>query len=176
MALTPATNRQVPDHSIMDYYEKQNYLGNQFIYTSSVTPGVTTELPILLLQNPTVVGSGFPSGYKALFVNTRKVSSTTASATAILRYYLSPTFSVAGATQTPLNLRPASPNTSQAVLSTLPTVSANGKLVFFLSSSSFVSDSDGKFVIVDPGQTLLVTAQSSSGSGTLLSSLGWFEQ
>lgn len=176
MALQPGTNRQVPDHSIMDHFEKQTYLGNQYIYSvASSEIGATSETAIILLQNPVVSTNAFPSGYTSLFVNLRKIICLTASQTAIMRLYLNPTFSAAGTAETPINLRPASPNTSIATLSVAPTVSANGTFIEILSSTPMVEDSASKLIVLDPGQTLLITAQVSSDSTFVATELAWYE-
>ena len=69
MGLTPATNRQVPDNSILDYFNKQTYLGNQYVYAvGSIEILSTSEAPYLLLTNPAVTATGFPSGYQSTFL------------------------------------------------------------------------------------------------------------
>lgn len=95
---TPATNRQVPDHSIMDAFNKQNYLGNQFIFPFNSTIASTAETALILLSNPAVTGSGFPSAYKAIFTNYMKSVCLTASQNATFRTYYAPT--ITAGTQT----------------------------------------------------------------------------
>ena len=177
MALTPGTNRQVPEHAIYDANNKQTYLGNQYIYTiGSQTPGVTTEYPLLLLQNPAVSTSAFPSGYKSLFINLKNIISLTGSASALLRVYLNPTITSAGTAQTPLNLRPLSPNTSIATLTLNPTISANGSLVEVIASQALTTFQSQLLEIIDPTQALLITVQTSTTSTAIACELGWFEQ
>ncbi len=295
MALQPGTNRQVPDHSIMDAFNKQTYLGNQFVYSSSQTSGGSSETTLYLLRNPAVTSSGFPANYTSLFVNFIKSVCITASQGVTLRAYLTPTvtagtqtvalapdvsgslnstffllngpgntnkyyvwyninsagvdpavagrtgIAVAGATNvtaanlgtatknainsaaavdftvtgtstititntsvasftaavdgsaatgftfavtsagngtavTPVNLRPASPTTSIAGLSTVPTVSANGTLLFALAAIPGSADAIAPLVILDPGKSLLVTIQATATSTVGVPNLGWFEQ
>lgn len=175
MALTPATNRQVPDHSIMDAFNKQTYLGNQFIYSLNTESLATTETPFILLQNPAVAGSGFPSGYQALFVNLLKMVCLTASQNAVMRVYLNPTFSVAGTPATAIQARPASPTASISILTIAPTVSINGSLVNVLSSQPGISDSSALMVVLDPGQNLLITTQTSSNTTFIAPTIGWYQ-
>lgn len=177
MALNPATNRQVPDQSILDHFDRQTYLGNQFVYAiPTISPGVTTEFPLLLLTNPAVPGSSFPSAYKALFCNIRNVICLTANQTAIFRIYAGPTVSAAGTAKTPANLRLASPNTPVAVITQQPTVSPNGTLIDTIGSSNLVETiSTSPLIVIDPGKQILVTVQASLAAANVSMELGWFE-
>src|ERR1700676_2067408 len=116
-----ATSKQIPDHAILDHFNKQVYLGNKFSATFSTTSSGTTETVAMLIQN-TQPTNGTA---KSLFIDTKKLSSLTASNSATLRCYINPTFSAAGSTVTPVNLRPANANMSTATLTSGPTVSAN---------------------------------------------------
>lgn len=174
MANTPATNKQVPDHAILDFYNKQTYLGNQFVFSETVGLTGTSENPMLLIKNPAVTSTAFPASNLALFQNLMKVTCTTAAANVILRIYLGPTVLTAGTAAAALNLRPASATTSVAAITTIPSVSANGKFLSYLCSSAFVPDSSQLLSIVDPGQTILITAQA-SGNSNLLFEMAWYE-
>lgn len=175
MTLKPATNRQVPDNSILDSYGKQAYLGNRYNGTYSAAVASTSETLILLLSNPAVTISSFPASYVSLFCDLRKLSVLTASQSGILRFYLSPTVTDAGTPQTPVNLRPASPNTGVGVLTTGPTVSSNGTLVGVLGAATEWSLMESSLIILDPGQKLLVTAQVSTNPTTIATQLEWNE-
>jgi hypothetical protein len=60
MALQPGTQRQVSEHSILDAYNKQTYLSNQYVYSLGNTEITTTsETPLLLLSNPTAGSHSF---------------------------------------------------------------------------------------------------------------------
>lgn len=170
----PATNRQIPNDSILDANFRQSYLGNQFIY--AVNASVSgSETPILLLSNPVVVSSAFPSGYKSLFVNLRKVVCSVTGASAVLKYYFNPTITGNGTPVTILNARPASPNVAVGVLTSGPTASSNGSYVDAIASLAFSTDESNFLLILDPGQNLLVTAQASASSTATLIKLGWME-
>lgn len=176
MALTPATNRQIPDHAIMDFYNKQTYLGNQFLYSLpdfEVTS--TSETNLLLISNPAVTTSSFPSGTVALFSNIRKLTTLTASQSAILRFYAAPTVTGGGTPVTPLNLRPASPTTSIATVATGPTTTSNGTLFDTIAASAFDSSLSQLLAILDPGQNMLVTVQASSATTFISYEIGWYE-
>lgn len=175
MALTPATNRQIPDHAILDFYNKQLYLGNQYVYATNQAIASTAEIPLLLLQNPAISTSGFPSGYVGLFVDYSKLACLTASQNAVIRMYLAPTFSVAGTAKTPLNLRPASPNVSIATLTSAPTVSVNGNLINVLSALPGEPDESHLMTILDAGQTMLWTIQTSANPTSIAAELSWYE-
>ncbi len=88
----PATNRQVPDHSIMDHFNKQTYLGNQYSINQAFTASAS-ETPILLLNN---IQSGNAQILKALFQNLLKVVENTAAKSIILNVYSGPTFATIG--------------------------------------------------------------------------------
>jgi hypothetical protein len=175
MGFTPATNRQVPDHSIMDHYNKQTYLGNKFVYASNQAIASTSEIPLLLLQNPAVATSSFPSGYTGLFVDLMKLAVITASQSAVIRVYLNPTTPVAGTAKTPTNLRYASATTSIAALSAAPTVSGNGTLINVLSALPGQPDRSDLLVILDPGQNMLLTIQATANPTTIAQSISWYE-
>lgn len=173
MATQPGTNKQVPEHSILDHFDKQVYLGNQFIFTNPISVG-TAETPILLLSNPLVAAQAFP-GQASLFVNLNKLVCVTASQNVIVRSYLAPTVTGAGTAKTAVNLRSGSPSSSVATLATSPTASANGTLVQMLASNAFSPDMSSILTIVDPGKIMLITAQASAASTALISETSWFE-
>jgi hypothetical protein len=174
MVLQPGTNRQIPDHSIMDYFRKQTYLSNQYVYTAASSLTGTSEVPLYLLSNPAVMTSSFPANYVSLFQNFSKLICATGSEDIILRYYLNPTVSAAGTPVTPVNLRPESSNTPKAVLTSGPTISANGSLIKVLASGSFLPDESDILSILDPANSILITVQpSGTCSGIVVT--GWFE-
>lgn len=162
---TPATQNQVPEHSILDVFGKQSYLGNQFVtVVNGIALAGTTETPLILIQNPPISTSAFPSKYKAIFLN---AINTSASASTVLRFYFNPTVITLGTLQVAQNLRPASPTTSVSIIYTSPTVSANGTLINAIVSQLSTVTVDDQILILDPGQSLLVTATSVS-SGTII--------
>jgi hypothetical protein len=176
MAQNPGTNRQIPDHSIMDLMGKQCYLGNEFIYANSKASfAATTETPILLLSNPAVTASGFPSGYVSLFVNLNKLIVATASQNVIMRIYLNPAGITAGTSETPVNLRPQSPTTSIAALSINPTGTISGNPIQVLAAQIGLPDTSDVLMILDPGNSILITAQASATATAMVNELSWFE-
>lgn len=173
---TPATVNQIPDHAILDHYNKQNYLGNRFVYSlDSQSIASTAETPLFLLTNPAVTTSAFPSTFKALCFDIKKVSCLTASQNAILKFYVTPTISANGTAKTPQNVRPASSTVSIAKLYQTPTIGANGTLVNELISSAFVPDSSDTLFILDPGQSLLINVKVSANPTVISVDLGWYE-
>lgn len=175
MSLTPATNRQVPDHSILDYYNKQVYLGNSYSYGFNGAIASTAEIPLFLLSNPLVPGSSFPSGYVSLFLTFSQLAIITASQSAIVRAYLSPTVTSTGTASVPLNRRPGSPHTSIAGLYLSPTLSENGNLIDLLSASPGFAAYSNQMLIMDPGQSLLLTVQASANPTIIGAGLSWYE-
>ena len=176
MTLTPATNRQLPDNSILDINGKQVYLGNQYTYALGGTEITSTsEAPLLLLSNPAVTASGFPSNYVSLFCNIRKMITLTDTENCILRFYLSPTVTGAGTPAAAVNRRGGSLNTTVGVIATGATVSSNGSLVDMISSLSLATDESNSLIVLDPGNDLLVTVQPSSTSTFISAVIGWYQ-
>jgi hypothetical protein len=171
MANTPATNKQIPDHSIMDHYNKQVYLGNQFVICNNFSSAGTSEVPLLLISNPAAV----TTAAKALFINNKRVSSLTASDSVILRCYINPTVSSPGTPATPTNERPANTNISIATVATAPSVSANGTLIDTIVTGALTSNLSDLMTILDPGQVLLITIQASASSTATNTIINWYE-
>jgi len=100
-----ANSKQIPDHSIFDEFNKQCYLGNQFIFPIQGVPlAGTSEVPIAFVINPA-------TSPKALFFNRRVLSS---SDQVIFRFYANPIILSNGVATIPANLRVASTNQSVA--------------------------------------------------------------
>ena len=176
MGLQPGTNNQIPDKSIMDIWGRQAYLGNQFIYANPIASFVaTTETPIMLLSNPAVTTSSFPSGYKSLFVNLNKLIVATASQSVIMRVYLNEPSITAGTSKTPVNIRSGSASTSIAALSINPTGSITGVPIMVLSALIGLPDTSAILAIIDPGNSLFITAQASATATSMINEISWFE-
>lgn len=177
--MTPATNRQVPDNAILNHFDKQIYLGNQFSYALDPEIATTSEFPLILLTCPQPA-SGFPSlgasnQWQSIFQGLRRLQCLTASQNAILRIYAGPTVTSVGTPQTPNNLRISAAQHSIAALSTNPTISANGVLMSLMASNAFVTDEARELIVVDPNQSLLVTVQTSSATTFVGVELNWYE-
>lgn len=80
-----------------------------------------------------------------------------------------------GTVATPVNFRPASPNVSQMFLGTSPSASANGTLMAHLMSANQSSNVSQVLVILDPGQSMLMTVTASNASDVVAYEFGWFE-
>lgn len=171
---TPATNKQIPDNAILDHFNKQRYLGNYFKFSFEYTASGAAETAVLYLANPVVVVAAFPASNVGLFVDLRRLVGETASAGSVLKVYLGPTISGAGAVKVPLNVRPANLNASVALLESEPTASANGSLIEALSGSAFEAISSSDMLILDAGQSLLVTV-TTADAAVVGVELGWFE-
>lgn len=172
MALLAATNKQVPDHSIMDKYNKQTYLGNNYFVSQTFTVGAS-EIPLILLQNIQNVNAQIAVG---VFHNLIKIIGKTTGASIILNAYLNPTFSSAGTAMTISNYRSSYGLINvKATLTQAPTVSANGTLVDSISAPALSVGSSDILKILDNGQNLLITAIA-SGAGTSVGVIsGWYE-
>ena len=180
MAQQPGTNRQVPENAILDYFNKQSYLGNSFsLPINAQTLSGTSETPIALIVNPSVTGDAFPSGYKSIFNNLRTTASDISSGdgTSYFRYYFNPTISMTGTKTTPVNVRSGSATASiaQCYLSGQFTVSANGTLVRVITAGYSSINDSLLLLIIDPGNSLLVTVQAVTTGATIINANSWWE-
>lgn len=171
MAFLPATAAQTSTNSILDAFNRQTYLGEQYSCSSSFTVGVT-ETPLMLLSN---AQTGSIPNLKALFQNLLKVIDTSASNSIIINVYVNPTISVAGSAGTVVNLRPAYTGASVATIQISPTASANGTLVDSISTTTKSVSSSNLLKVLDNGTSLLVTGIASSSSTTITTILQWYE-
>jgi hypothetical protein len=116
MSVQINTPSQQPDKSIFDINGRQTYLGNTYGVSVQVALGAEgTEIPFMILQNPLL-------NKLALFSFTRRYSCVTFGGEINYNVYLNPVLVTAGITVQPINLRPASGNTSTMVASHSPVV------------------------------------------------------
>lgn len=154
---------QIAENSILDFFNKQTYLGNSFsLGSGTITFGDTLENPKVLITN---------SSQKGFFFYFRNAGS---SAQFYARFYANPTVTVNGTPATPVNLRPAYQTASVASCYTGPTISGNGSLITNMSCANALVQSSLMFII-DPGTKLLVTAQAPGGTGTAYIEMAWYE-
>lgn len=176
MANTPATNKQVPDHAILDYYNKQVYLGNQFILdTGVVTFTGTTEVPFIYMANPAVSTAAAPN-YVSLFNKLQRLfCNDIAGLTGVVyKIYINPTGVSGGSAITPYNNRIASTNSSVATILKSPTVVSNGTNIATFTVGYTAPLVDTNMLIIDPGKSILITAKpTATTTGTGL--LSWYE-
>ncbi len=170
MALKPCTDTQIPDHAILDQYNKQTYLGNSYIIPSGAVTVTTAETPILLITNPA-------SNTKSVFVNLRRYSSTVEPV--LIKSYINATVATTGTAATPVNLRTGSPFTSSSVsyVNGQFTVSANGTLLSAIGSPAtyFVTIDNNLLVVLDPGKNLLVTGAATTSTTVVNADASWYE-
>jgi hypothetical protein len=160
------TNQQVPSKSIEDINGKQTYLGNTFILPiNGLTLEDTNEDPVALITNPV-------SSTKSLFLFTRTL---TTNGEVVFRYYFNPTVVSDGTPTTPVNLRPASATTSSSLCYLSPTVSSNGTFFSTLGGEVFLEATSLTLFILDPGQSLYITAQASGADTVVHSENVWYE-
>lgn len=163
----PLTQTQIPSDSILDLFNRQAYLGNSFILPMPGAPlANTNETPICVIKNPT--GSG-----KSLFIFDRKVS--TDLNPLIVRLYLNPVLNVAGSTTAPKNTRTGSSTASISLCYLAATITSNGTLLNSTAATTSTRSS-GVMFIVDPGTSLLITAQQAAmGTSVAISENAWYE-
>jgi hypothetical protein len=162
------TAAQNPDHAILDTFNKQAYLGNQFVANSGlVTLGDTAEHTVLYLANPA-------GTTKSLFNSVRKLFAGDITNYIIFKIYSNPTVISGGTPATPFNCRPASANTSISTVLISPSDSTNGTLIATFPVSLGYSPSDSEScLILDPGQSLLVTAKGSAATSCVAEFVWW---
>lgn len=161
---------QIPDNSILDAYNKQVYLGKAFIAATPVsTTAGTSEVPILLLSNPI-------ANKTSMFAAVRKFSCQTTGVSILFRVYINPTITSNGTTITPVNLR-INPNSPTSVMTAFlsPTASSNGTYVTGLPVAAFSTAISNVLQILDPGASVLITAQASSAGTSLEVEQVWYE-
>src|SRR5271166_6102361 len=148
------TMKQVPDHSILDNFNKQTYLGNSY---SAPLPNTDTSSaqPLVIIENPA-------SNTVSLFITEFIIRTDNAAA---VSFYVNPTLLTIGTQITPINMRTGNGNTSNALCYASPTVSSNGTLLNAgASPSNYIGTSPPKIIILDPGQSFM--AYTSGGSST----------
>jgi len=172
---TPANSRQIPDHAILDYFGKQIYLGNQFHFVlSDIAITSTAEQMVALVTNPAVFGA--PNNVsKGVFIAYRRISSLAQAGQA--RFYINPTVTSIGTPLDPVQSRPASSTVPVSKWSIAPSVSANGTLFSTLEvpSSYFISEETTRTIILDPGQSMLITFIADTGATTINLNIGFYE-
>lgn len=173
MALTPGTNRQVPDHAILDFYNKQTYLGQRFTFSLNFTLSGTTENNAFLLSNPLSTTTAFPNQL-SFFLDLVALTGLTASATNVLRVYLGPTGVSGGTDKVPLNLRTGSATASVATFKSAPTATPGSTVYGIQGAAAFSTRKLDQLIVVDPGKTLLITLQGAN-SDIVNCALGWYE-
>lgn len=174
--MSVATNRQVPDHSIFDAYNKQVYLGNGYSLPATLSLSGTSETLLYLIKNPAITTSAFPASYQSLFINLRRYASSAQQV--IIKTYYGPTISTTSTAATPVNLRSGSLNTSVSLcyLNGQFTVSANGTLISNLGCDGVDHPSeDSQLLVLDPGKNLLITATAVSATTSLIAGVSWYE-
>lgn len=167
MVLTPLNSKQTPNDSILDINGRQAYLGNTFVLPmpgKSLTD--TVETVLALISNPA-------TSTKAFFVFSRKVSTDNNGVT--FRTYLDPVINVAGSETVPQNLRPSYGTVSVSDCYLASTVTDEGDLLGAVSAGQQGLDLS-TMIILDPGDSLLVTGQQNeAGTTNAFLELCWYE-
>ena len=162
------TSKQIPDHAIMDFYNKQAYLGNQYVYNSGIDSlGDNAEHPFVYLSNPA-------GNTVSLFCFYRKFISFVTTNYDYFRIYSNPTGVSGGTAKTPANCRFASGNASSALVLLSPSTVSNGTLIKITIANENTSPDPGIFII-DPGQSMLITIASDGISTNGLAEISWYE-
>lgn len=163
------TSKQIPDHAIMDFYNKQAYLGNQFIYNSGIISlSDSSEHPLIYLGNPA-------TNKVSLFCPWRKYLSFVTANYNYFRVYANPTGVTGGTAKTPPNVRFGSGNASTASVLLSPNTSTNGTLISLMIANEDTIPPENSMLIIDPGQSMLITVASDGTSTNALAEIMWYE-
>jgi hypothetical protein len=122
----------------------------------------------VLLENPSTNSASLVCFENQIYCGT-------ANQLAEFKYYWNPTISSNGTVQTIENLRnniKIPPSTMKAYYA--PTISANGVL-FSIYNTANVQTTSRIPMIIDPGNSLLVTCTTASSSNIVFSQFFWFE-
>lgn len=162
-------SKQIPDHAIVDFYNKQAYLGQQFIGSSGlITLADTSEHPILYLANPA-------TATLSLFNYVRKLCAGDLTNSVVFKIYGNPTSVTSGSVITPANCRLSSNTASIATCKSSVSAGGNGTLIETLPVGlGFSPIDESTILILDPGASILITAKGSAAT-TCVASAIWYE-
>lgn len=157
------TNPQLSLNKILNVAQ-----GNSFVVSAPTTASGSSETPLLYLSVP----SGQP---KSAAIWLRKCASQTATDSAIFKTYANPVTVTSGSAITPVNLR-INANAPASVCSALisPSASSNGTLLTNdgIGQTEILIDQP---IVVDPGNSILITATASATSDKIVAELTWSE-
>jgi len=144
---------QIPDHSIMDFYNKQAYLGNQFISgPDTFALADASEHPILYVLCPS-------TSAKSIFIHDLNLGAAVSTDVVTFRIYSNPTTVTSGTAITPVNVRPASSTTSIATAKYGVAAVSKGARMETIVAVLNTQVGKAPIFILDPGQSLLITGQ-----------------
>lgn len=142
----------------------------QAVLSSLAVVSNGVETPILLIKNP--AGNVNP-----MLISRRKLAALIAAHSAIFKAYSNPTVTSTGTqiTATPnTRVNSSAPSPTGQVFSS-PSVSANGTLIDQDISANQAQVSTDDPIVVDPGATVLITANVSNANDTVAAVIGWSE-
>ncbi|MEY2859131.1 MAG: hypothetical protein RLZZ74_3444 [Cyanobacteriota bacterium] len=149
--------------------------GNAFSWSNSTLTVATAETRLIYLVNSA-------ANTKTIFISTMLLAPGPDNGNYITyNFYYNPTVSANGTAQTIVNLRPGSATASVLSVFITPTVSANGTRshIFTVGKSDQASPMyHGKldpYIILTPGNTLLITGSAKANGTSNLANLIWFE-
>lgn len=163
-------SKQLPNEAILDVFNKQCYLGNQFsIQSGVISVSGTSEVPFLFMGNASSTTTTLFQCLRKLVVN--DVSGATG---AIFRIYKNPTGVTGGTILSPINLRYASAISSAALVVLQPNVSTSGSIGAAFSVGWENQNESEVLHIIDPGYSQLITVQPTA-STSIIVDLVWYE-
>lgn len=146
-----------------------------FCTNFEVNLATATEINAILIINPST------SGKKMVFRHVKSFLTNTISAGAVLRRYKNPTITSNGTTQTTINGWFGSSTSSLMQIYSLPTISVKGTLFTSciagspLSGGGLYKDDYLEDIVVEPGNSVLITGQPDGTNRTLNFSMTWLE-
>lgn len=183
MALPPTNNtRQRADNALVDQNGKQAMLGNHFsINVPTTSIAATTETPLLYISNPSTnaavpLSSATQPAANTIFINLRKFLCLTSGQNVLINFYLNPASApTGGSSLTPTNRRTASATTSIATVTLSPTWTVTGTPIENMFATNSIPDSTQQMLILDPGQSLVVTATCSANPTKVAGNVSEYE-
>lgn len=137
------------------------------VFLDNPTLSATTEIPLLLLLNPSTSTKALQIFLRRLFMNNAN--------SAQVRFYATPTVSANGTPVVPAPVKIGGP-ASVATPFTGPTISANGTLIDSLFSANSGQPDTAPFpLILQPNTSLLATIKASSTTSPLGFQVAWVE-
>ena len=163
----PKSN-QIPSEAILDLNGKQHYLGNAYSAPlAGVSLSTTNETNLIYLANAV-------TNSKSLFVYNRQVASSAYGV--VVKFYINPTVTNEGTPIVPVNFRTGSAFTATGLPFSGTTTSANGTLIDMMSCGAGYNKSEsGLLIILDPGQSLLMTGKAATATTVVELGIGFYE-
>lgn len=163
----PSTNSTPKDK---EYVMQAVREGKSFTVTTDLTSIASSETAFLYLKNPSASG-------KDVLITHFKFGTDSANTRTLIRIYANPTVTADGTALTEINtIVKSSPPTSSIECFKLPTVTSNGdRLNLDISPANSSSKGLNRWYWLEPGNSLLLTADNSQNNVDSFADVYWLE-